>query len=244
LLRAARTRAGRRITAEVNPSHAADADDDDDALEQGPLRRCAVTRERLAKERMIRFVVAPDGEVVPDLAARLPGRGIWLSARGDVIETARTRGAFSKAARRPVTVPSDLLSALQMALARRIGEQLGLARRAGQAVAGFSKAREWLAKGTAVLVVQASDGSPEERARFLGGWTGPVVAPLNAATLGALFGRDHAVHVVLSEGRLAERIAGEAERLAGLAELACRPQTAGATTIRPPGPAGRNELED
>jgi hypothetical protein len=177
-----------------------------------------VTRERLAKERMIRFVVGPGNVVVPDVAARLPGRGIWLSARRDVIETARTRGAFAKAARASVTVPSDLLSGLQTALVRRIGEQLGLARRAGQAVSGYSKAREWLEKGSAALVVQAADGSPDERARFLGAWTGPVVTPLDGTTLGAVFGRDHVVHAAVAAGRLAERIAAESERLAGLTQ--------------------------
>jgi uncharacterized protein len=175
-----------------------------------------VTRERLAKEQMIRFVVGPDGRVVPDLAARLPGRGIWLSARGDVVETARTRGAFAKAARGPVTVPPDLLSDLQAALKRRIGEHLGLARRAGQAVAGFTKAREWLDKGNAALVVQALDGSTEERSRFLGGRSIRVVAPLDCATLGAVFGRDHTVHVAIAAGSLAERIAVESKRLTGL----------------------------
>ena len=233
--------ARRRTTAE-------DAAPDDDDAERGPLRRCAVTRERLAKERMIRFVVSPAGVVVPDLAARLPGRGIWLSALGDVIETARTRGAFAKAARAPVTVPSDLLSGLQAALARRIGEQLGLARRAGQAVAGFARAREWLEKGTAALVVQAADGSPEERARFVGAWTGPVVAPLDATTLGAVFGRDHVVHVAVAAGRLAERIVTEAERLAGLrlsgglakAQAGAHPAGAGPNGDRPAGPGGAN----
>lgn len=180
------------------------------------MRRCAVTRERQAKETMIRFVVAPGGIVVPDLAARLPGRGIWLSARGDVIETARTRGTFAKAARAQVKVPSDLLSGLQAALVRRIGEHLGLARRAGQTVAGFAKAREWLERGTAALVVEAADGSPEERARFLGRWAGPVVAPLDGTTLGAVFGRDHVVHVAVAAGRLAERIGIDVGRLAGL----------------------------
>ncbi len=199
---------------------------------------------------MIRFVVAPGGVLVPDLAARLPGRGIWLSARGDVVETARTRGAFAKAARGPVTVPSDLLSGLQTALVRRIGEQLGLARRAGQAVAGFSKAREWLAKGQAALVMQAADGSADECARFLAAWTGPVIAPLDGAALGAIFGRDHAVHVALSVGRLAERIAAESERLEGLrqgtgGQLAPGRRTnERATRTRPPGPAGRNDIAD
>jgi uncharacterized protein len=193
-----------------------DDDEDGDEAESGPLRRCAVTRERLPKERMIRFVVAPDRALVPDLAARLPGRGIWLSARGDVIETARIRGAFAKAARGPVAVPPDLLDVLQAALARRIGEHLGLARRAGQAVAGFAKVREWLQNGRAALIVQASDGSADERARLVGGWNGPVIAPLPAAALGGVFGREQAVHVAVAAGGLAERLRVDAERLDGL----------------------------
>ncbi len=165
---------------------------------------------------MIRFVVAPDGRVVPDLAARLPGRGIWLSADADVVEGARRRGGFARAARGPVSVPPDLLPGLQAALARRIAEQLGLARRAGQAVAGFTKAREWLEQGRVALIVQAADGSAEERARLLGGWNGPVVAPLPGAALGAVFGRERAVHVAVSAGGLAERIRTETARLSGL----------------------------
>jgi predicted RNA-binding protein YlxR (DUF448 family) len=177
-----------------------------------------MTRERLPKERMIRFVIGPGELVVPDLAARLPGRGIWLSARRDVIETARARGAFARASRRKVVVPPDLTSGLQAALARRVGDHLGMARRAGQAVAGFAKAREWLTGGRAGLVVQASDGSRDERTRFLAGWIGkiPVVAPLEAARLGAVFGREQTVHVAVAPGRLADLLRMEAGRLAGL----------------------------
>ena len=91
----------------------------------------------------------------------------------DVIETARAQGglgrAFARAARGPVTVPPDLPAVLEAALVRRIGELLGLARRAGQAVAGFDKAREWLRSGRGRLILQASDGSVAERARFLAG---------------------------------------------------------------------------
>ncbi len=186
--------------------------------EKGPLRRCIVTRERLPKETLIRFVIGPDRTVVPDTAAKLPGRGIWLSARGDVIETACSRGAFARAARSQVTVPPDLSAVLQASLARRVGEYLGLARRAGQAVSGFQKAREWLQGGHAALVVQASDGSPDERSRFLAGWTErvPVIAPLTAQELGTVFGRDHAVHVAVSPGRLADSLLHEAARLAGV----------------------------
>ena len=209
---------------------------EEDAPETGPLRRCAVTRERLPKERMIRFVVGPDRRIVPDLAARLPGRGIWLSALGDVIETACKRGAFARAARAPVTVPPQLVADLRLALARRVVDTLGLARRAGQAVCGFVKAREWLESGRAGLIVQAHDGSPDERARFLGGRTQsvPVIAPLDAAGLGGIFGRDHVVHAAIAQGRLAEMLWIEAERLAGLTPSA----EAGLGRTKPAGEAG------
>ena len=167
---------------------------------------------------MLRFVVAPDRRLVPDLSARLPGRGIWLSARRNVIETACTKGAFARATRGVVTVPPDLLSGLAVALERRIGDHLGLARRAGQAVSGFAKAREWLDAGRGALVVQASDGSDDERSRFLGRHAGSiaVVAPLSGAALGGIFGHERAVHVVLAKGRLAESVVNETTRLLGV----------------------------
>jgi predicted RNA-binding protein YlxR (DUF448 family) len=189
----------------------------DDEPETGPMRRCIVTRARFARETMLRFVIGPDNAVVPDLAAKLPGRGIWLSARGDVLETARTKGAFARAARSKVAIPADLSALLQAGLSRRIGEILGLARRAGQAVCGYQKVREWLVAGRAGLIVQASDGSADERARLVGREiTVPVVAPLTGHALGAVFSRDHVVHVAVLPGRLAKAIEIETERLTGL----------------------------
>ena len=185
---------------------------------------------------MIRFVVGPGRVLVPDLTATLPGRGMWLSARGDVLETAQRRGAFARAARGAVVVPHDLCSDLQDGLLRRIGELLGLARRAGQAVAGFHKARAWLRAGKVGVLVEAADGSAAERARLLSGVESGsqepdrmppgdaheakpirVVAPLSAAALGTVFGRDHVVHVAVAPGRLAAALVIEWERLSGLA---------------------------
>ena len=230
----------RKATSDASADIEDEAGDEAGAeAERGPLRRCIVTRERLEKDAMLRFVLGPGRIVVPDLAARLPGRGIWLSARRDVVNTACTKGAFARAARGQVTVPPDLLTGLVAALERRIGDRLGLARRAGQAVGGFAKAREWLQAGRAVLLVQASDGSVEERARLLGGRPVQVVTPLDATRLGLVFGRDHAVHVALSAGRLADGIRTEAARLAGLMAPSpeapqgiSRPATSGGHTIR------------
>jgi predicted RNA-binding protein YlxR (DUF448 family) len=235
---------GRTITPDpvaTDPAELCGAEPDDEP-ETGPLRRCAVTRERLPKERMIRFVVGPDRRIVPDLAARLPGRGIWLSALGDVIETACKRGAFAKAARAPVVVSPQLVADLRLALARRVVDTMGLARRAGQAVCGFVKAREWLESGRAGLIVQAHDGSPDERARFLGGRTQsvPVIAPLDAVGLGGVFGRDHAVHAAIAQGRLADMLWIEAERLAGLAPSVARQGPSGRAVTRLPQKGGRS----
>ena len=213
----------RRATTDIDP---ADTDTQEDEPETGPLRRCIVTRERLPMEKMIRFVVGPDRAIVPDLAARLPGRGIWLSARLDVIEPGRAEAdshrllvrAFARAARGPVAVPSNLPSLLEEALVRRITELLGLARRAGQAMAGFEKAREWLRADRARVVLQASDGSAAERARFLSGVSAsvPILDPLPGAAMGRLFGRDFVVHVAIAPGKLGESLVIEAGRLAGL----------------------------
>lgn len=213
-------------------------DADGEEPETGPLRRCVVTRERLPKEQMFRFVVSPDRVLIPDLAGKLPGRGIWLSASRDVIEGPRgtpqkgTRSgempsgvkgrelvrAIARAARGPVQVPPDLPVVLETALIRRIGDFLGLARRAGQAVAGFEKARDWMKTHPVGLVLQAADGSEAERTRFRSAVPDavPVLDPLTGAELGRVFGHDTVVHVALAPGRLAGSIAQDAGRLAGL----------------------------
>ncbi|MBV8613613.1 MAG: RNA-binding protein [Acetobacteraceae bacterium] len=196
--------------------------------ETGPLRRCIVTRERGPKERMLRFVVAPDHGVVPDLRGRLPGRGMWLSARADVLETAVARGAFARAARGAVRLPPDLPALLRAGLADRVADLLGLARRAGQALAGFEKGREWVRSGRVALVIQARDGSPDERDRFLSGARDlPAYRPLGAAALGGVFGLERAVHVVVAPGNLATALVNECERLAGLTVSAAEIERSG-----------------
>ncbi len=186
--------------------------------ERGPLRRCLVTRAQGRREEMLRFVAAPDGGLVFDPGATLPGRGLWLSADGDVIELAVKRGVFSRAARTQLNVPQDLRAQVEAALTRRIGELLGLARRGGAAVSGFEKAREWLRAGRGGLIVQAADGSPAERARFAAGREIPCAAVLSAATLGRIFGREQAVHAIVAPGRLARMIGIETRRLQGVAK--------------------------
>jgi predicted RNA-binding protein YlxR (DUF448 family) len=166
---------------------------------------------------MLRFVVSPDAQILFDVTATLPGRGHWLSARADVIDQAVKKNLFSRATRQRVEVPPDLREQTKNLLHRRLTDLLGLARRGGGAISGFEKAKEWLAQGKAGLVVQAADGSFEERARFIGGRNIPVVTAFDAATLGKIFGREHTVHVVVTAGKLARMIEVDAARLAGVA---------------------------
>ena len=134
-----------------------------------------------------------------------------VEARRDLVR------AVARAARGPVQVPPDLPVVLETALIRRIGDLLGLARRAGQAIAGFEKARDWMRSHPVGLVLQAADGSVEERSRFIGGRDIPVVSALDSAELGRIFGREQAVHVAITAGPLAMKIQNEVLRLAGVA---------------------------
>lgn len=187
--------------------------------EKGPTRRCIASGEVGPAERMVRFVTSPDGEVVPDVDGRLPGRGMWLSARRDMVNTATAKGLFAKAARAKVKAAPDLADRVEGLLARRCLDLLGLARRAGQAVAGYEKARTELKAGRGKLLLAASDGSAagREKIRVLAPDL-PLLDCFTAAELGAALGRDNAVHVVVGRGRLAERLTTEAARLAGFRE--------------------------
>ncbi len=179
-------------------------------------RRCIVTGEIGPKEAMIRFVVGPEGQVVADLSASLPGRGMWLSARRDVVNTACAKGAFAKAARRSVRTAPGLADAVEGQLARRCLDLLGLARRAGSAAVGFEKVRALLASGRAEVLVAAVDGAAAGRRKL--GSLAPEMTPvelLTGAEISGALGRENAVHVALARGRLADRFVVAAARLAG-----------------------------
>ncbi len=186
-----------------------------------PERRCIATGESGAAGRLIRFVLGPGGEVVPDLAGRLPGRGAWLAAERALVDRAVAKKLFSRAFRTQAAAPADLADRLEALLVRRLVELIGLARKAGQAVTGFEKVRARLREGAAGVLVEARDGAADGRGKLarLAGET-PVIAVLDAAELGLAFGRDFAIHAALDRGGFADRAIGEAARLEGLRSAA------------------------
>lgn len=184
-----------------------------DAPSAGPRRRCIVTGEERPRAELVRYVVGPDGAVVPDVAGRLPGRGMWTLARREVVAEAAARRLFARAAKQPVRVDADLADRVEALLLRRCVEGLGLARRAGQAVGGFERVREWLQRGKCGALVVAADASAEGRRKL--GRDLPVAEGLRAEELGAAFGCEALSYVALAPGALAGRIVADAGRLAG-----------------------------
>jgi len=202
----------------VNDEVVPEAEDD----ETGPLRRCIASGERLDPERMIRFVVGPEDRLVPDVAGKLPGRGMWVSADRAKLSQAIDKRLFARVARRPVKVDADLPELVERLVERQCLDTIGLAKRAGAAVAGFDKVETMLRRGPVGALVEASDGAADGREKLRRLAPGAsVVSLFPAAALAAAMGRDGiVVHIAIARGRLAERLIAASDRLAGLRGLA------------------------
>lgn len=179
-------------------------------------RRCIATQREAPPEEMVRFAVAADGTVVPDIGRKLPGRGLWVTADGDALALACRKNLFARAARRATVVPDDLESRTCAILARRCLDLLGIARRAGQCVAGAEKVREARAKWTDAVVLVASDSAAGTVRTAQPGGQRSEIGLFSSDELGRVFGRDRVVNVALRRGRLADQLVTEARRLAGL----------------------------
>jgi predicted RNA-binding protein YlxR (DUF448 family) len=184
---------------------------------EAPERRCIATGARGEKTGLIRFVAGPDGHIVPDLAEKLPGRGIWVSADRAALEKAVKKGLFARGAKRAVTADPSLADLVEDRLVARVVDLVSLARRAGEARAGIEKVKSILVDETAVCLLQASDGSEREKARLRPPkGENTYFADLTAAELGLAFGRGRVIHAALISGGLSERVRYDSARLAGL----------------------------
>lgn len=187
----------------------------------GPERRCIATGESGPSDRLIRFALSPEGEVVPDLAARLPGRGVWLTAERALAERAVKKRLFARAFRAAVTVADDMPDRLEALLVERVVALTGLARKAGQAVTGAEKVRARIVSGQAAVLMQARDGAPGGRGKLAAlasaAGKGRIerVELLDSAELGLAFGREFAIHAALDAGGFAARLLEEVRRLSG-----------------------------
>jgi uncharacterized protein len=207
---------------EIEPDTAGEPELEGDDDETGPLRRCIASGQRLDPDGMIRFVVGPEDRLVPDVAGKLPGRGIWVSANRDRLQQAVAKHLFTRAARRTVKVDPDLVDLVERLVERQCLDTIGLAKRAGAAVAGFDKVDAMLRRAPVGVLVEACDGAADGRAKLrrLAPDT-PVVSLFSAVMLAGAMGRDGiVVHVAIARGKLAHRLIAASGRLAGLRGLA------------------------
>lgn len=181
---------------------------------QDPERRCIVTRRSGPRSGLVRFVVSPSGDVVPDVAERLPGRGLWITACSDIVARACAENSFAKALRRSVRVPADMPARLSGLMDRHCMALISLARRSGVAVSGFERVMAMVRSGEAGMLLEASDGARDGRRRVLSAArTVRAVSLWTAGELGAPFGRERVVHAAVGVGGACDRLAREVSRL-------------------------------
>lgn len=186
-------------------------------MHEDPERKCIVTGESQPKAGLIRFCLSPEGMMVPDVLSRLPGRGIYVTASREALDKAIAKGLFARAAKQPVTLAPDMLALIEAQLVRRVTDYISMARKAGEAVCGFEKVKDWLNKDRAAILIQASDGSERGKEKlFPPEGEGSLIGCLTSGELGLAFGRERAIHAALAAGRLTTRVVEEAARLSGV----------------------------
>ena len=181
-------------------------------LDRGPRdgereRLCVATRTVRPVDDLIRFVVGPDGEAVPDLKGRLPGRGVWVTATPEALDEAVKRKAFARGFKREVRLPADLAGRTALLLEASVLDALAIAGKAGQVVTGFVKVENALLRETVRALLHAAEAAPDgvrkldaalrrsERAE-----TVAVTRILRSAQLDLALGRPNVVHAALLAG--------------------------------------------
>lgn len=198
--------------------------DHEEAVEaaSGSLRRCAVSRAERAPDDLIRFVVDPSGSIVPDLARKLPGRGVWVTADMTSVAAAAKANAFAKSLKRQVKVPPDLPQAVETLFVKRVLQALSLANKAGLVITGFEKVETLLSSGRAAALLHGCDAAEDGRRKLDRKFTAinrdkgqpaTVVDWLTIEELSLAIGRSNVVHAGLKLGGATQRFLREAERL-------------------------------
>lgn len=185
-----------------------------------PERRCIVTGASGPRLPLVRFVLGPDGAVVPDLEEKLPGRGAWITASADAFSKAEKKPPFARAFRSSARPPEKLGELVTDLLLKRCMNLLGLARSAGQVVAGYEKVREFTDRGPAGAILVASDAGETalSRARNMA-FEAPLLTHFGRDELSLALGRENVVHAAVAPGRLAVKFVRDAERYRLLAGL-------------------------
>ena len=182
----------------------------------------------MPEKLLIRFVAGPGGVVTPDVARRLPGRGMWVSARREAVDLATKRGAFARSAKTKLISPADLSDQVERLLHRRLLDGLGLARRAGDLTYGFDKVEAAIMAGRTAWLIEASDSAADGRRKLSQaadrvlrerGVAPKRIGVFSGDELSLDLGQGNVIHVAFLVGRGAKSWTEDVERLAGFRPL-------------------------
>jgi predicted RNA-binding protein YlxR (DUF448 family) len=184
-------------------------------------RTCIVTRTKGEPEDMIRFVVGPGGCVVPDLRHKLPGRGVWVTARADKVAEAVKRKSFTRGFKAEVAVSATLAAEIEDLLTKDCLQALALANKAGQVVMGFAKVEAAIEKGHIAGLVDACDGGADGsrklaqamQRRFGSAATQPRVKLFTSLQLSLALGHTNVIHAALVDGAAARAFLSRCRKL-------------------------------
>ena len=189
----------------------------------GPLRLCAATRTQRPLDDLIRFVASPEGDIVPDLARSLPGRGVWVSADARTLDEAIRTKVFARSLKQHVRVSDELAGIVTGLLERRACQSLALANKAGGVITGFQKIDAALEPGNVAALVHgcdaAADGCHKLDRKYLAislacGVPATIVRELTIEQMSLAIGRPNVVHAALIKGGATKKFLSDAGRLA------------------------------
>ncbi len=199
-----------------------------DIAEAGPERRCVLTGASGARDALIRLAISPDGDVLPDVLARAPGRGAWIGVNRADLEIAIAKGKLKGALARafkgaPLSIPDDLADRTQAALTRVFTDRLGLELRGGRLLTGSDRIAENARAGKVALLAHAADAGEDGSRKLDQAWRvgreaegsgiRGITLPLDRAALSVALGRDNVVHLALTDSAAAKRISDPLQRL-------------------------------
>jgi predicted RNA-binding protein YlxR (DUF448 family) len=174
-----------------------------------PERTCIVSRTVQPAAELIRFVVGPDLQVVPDLKHKLPGRGVWVTARADMVEEAVKRRLFNRAFKAEVKAPTTLAQDIGQTMRNELRQSLALANKAGVVISGFAKVESAISEKPLAALIHAAEAAEDGkrklanqlRKRLGGAISGfPVIQDLSNDELDLALGRSHVIHAALVAG--------------------------------------------
>ncbi|MEO6607540.1 MAG: RNA-binding protein [Aestuariivirga sp.] len=181
-----------------------------------PERMCIVSRVVKPEAELIRFALSPEGKVVPDLARKLPGRGVWVSLDPKAIAEAQKRKLFAKGFGAEAEADVELPELVAKLLRQETVSRLALTRKAGLAIAGNTKVEEALAKGKVKLLLHlkgaGADGTIKLNRKAPEGTV--ICDLLSAQELDLAFGRENVVHAGVAGGGLTEKLLDSLRRWA------------------------------